>query len=209
VGNQQSYTLELGTGLTPWWHSELELGFFNNPSAGQPTALTAVVTENMFQLTEPGEQFADFGFYIEYGQSTMHGSAPVANEVTLGPVIAKQIGRFTHTVNLFVTQELGPNQTNPGFNPDFNFAWQSRWNLSAFLSPAIEVYGDPGPLGKMPGFSQQQLIGGPVAVGNVHLNDIGLGHAGQIKYEVGWLFGLTSASPTGTLRWRLELEIPF
>jgi len=30
-----------------------------------------------------------------------------------------------------------------------------------------------------------------------------------LKYEVGWLFDATQASPTGTLRWRLELEIPF
>jgi hypothetical protein len=31
VGGQQSYTMELGTGLTSWWHSEIELGFDNDP----------------------------------------------------------------------------------------------------------------------------------------------------------------------------------
>ena len=39
--------------------------------------------------------------------------------------------------------------------------------------------------------------------------DLGLGNAGKLKYEIGWLFGATQASPQGTLRWRLELEIPF
>src|SRR5277367_4025552 len=73
VGGQQSYTMELGTGLTSWWHSEIELGFDNDPSSGQPTLLTQVVSENTFELTEPGEYFADFGFYVEYGQSTTHG----------------------------------------------------------------------------------------------------------------------------------------
>src|SRR5580704_13309503 len=58
VGGQQSYTIELGTGLTPWWHSEIELGFDNDPGNGQSTLLTQLVTENMFQLTEPGEAFA-------------------------------------------------------------------------------------------------------------------------------------------------------
>ena len=67
----------------------------------------------------------------------------------------------------------------------------------------------PAPLGSTPGFSQQQLIAGPVAVGRLNLHDLGLGSAGQIKYELGWLFGVTQASPAGTLRWRLELEIPF
>jgi len=207
VGGQQSYTMEFGTGLTSWWHSEIEFGFDNDPSNGQPTLLTQVVTENTFELTEPGEYFADFGFYIEYGQSTTHGSAAASNELTFGPLIAKDIGPTTHTVNLFLTREVGPDQTTHGL--DFTFAWQSRWNLWAPLSPAIEIYGDTGVLGDAPRLSQQQLIVGPVAVGSLNLHDLGLGNAGKLKYELGWLFGATAASPAGTLRWRVELEIPF
>jgi hypothetical protein len=205
-GGQQSYTIELGTGLTPWWHSEIELGFDNDPGT-QPTLLTQVVTENMFQLTEPGQRFADLGFYVEYGQSTTHGSFASSNELTFGPVISKDIGRTTHTVNLFLEKQLGPDQTSHGL--DFTYAWQSRWNVWGPLSPAIEFYGDTGTLGSVPGFSQQQLIIGPVGVGALKLHDLGLGNAGQFKYEIGWLFGATPSSPVGTLRWRLELEIPF
>jgi hypothetical protein len=207
VGGQQSYTMELGTGLTSWWHSEIELGFDNDPSSGQPTLLTQLVTENMFQLTEPGEYWADLGFYVEYGQSMTHGSYASANEVTFGPVIGKDIGRTTHTINLFLTRQLGPDQTSQGL--DFSYAWQSRWNVWEALSPAIEVYGDTGTLGSTPGLSRQQLLAGPVAVGKIKLNDLGLGHAGSLKYEVGWLFGATQATAAGTLRWRLEVEIPF
>jgi hypothetical protein len=29
----QSYTVELGTGLTAWWHSEIELGFDRDPAS--------------------------------------------------------------------------------------------------------------------------------------------------------------------------------
>jgi hypothetical protein len=206
-GGQQSYTLELGTGLTSWWHSEIELGFDNDPSTGQPTLLTQVVSENTFELTEPGEYFADLGFYVEYGQSTTRGAAATSNEITFGPVIAKDIGRTTHTVNLFLTQQLGPDQTSQGL--DFSYAWQSRWNLWAPLSPAIEVYGDSGTLGSMPGISRQQLLAGPVAVGELKLHELGLGNAGALKYEVGWLFGATQATAAGTLRWRVEVEIPF
>jgi hypothetical protein len=202
-----SYTLELGTGLTSWWHSEIELGFDRAPGGGQPTLLTQVVTENMFQLTEPGEYFLDSGFYIEYGQSTTRGVNAAANEVTFGPVFGKDIGRTTHTVNLFFTRQLGPDQTTQGL--DFSYAWQSRWNLWAPMSPAVEIYGDTGTLGSAPGFSHQQLLAGPVGVGRLNLNDLGLGRSGQIKYEIGWLFGATPATARGTLRWRLELEVPF
>lgn len=30
----RSYTIELGTGLTSWWHSEIEFGFDRNPVLG-------------------------------------------------------------------------------------------------------------------------------------------------------------------------------
>ena len=90
-----SYTLELGTGLTPWWHSEIELGFDRAPGYGQPTLLTQLVTENMFQLTEPGEDFVDTGFYFEYGQSPTRGANAMSNEATFGPAIGKDIGRTT------------------------------------------------------------------------------------------------------------------
>jgi hypothetical protein len=203
----QSYTLELGTGLTSWWHSEIELGFDRDPGFNQSTLLQQIVTENTFQLTEPGEYFADFGFYVEYGQSMATGHNASANEITFGPVIAKDVGRWTHTVNLFVTRQLGPDQTTQGL--DFTYAWQSRWNIWQPLSPAVEIYGDSGVIGSSPRLSQQQLLVGPVGVGSLNLHDLGLGDAGKIKYELGWLFGATQASPNGTLRWRLELEIPF
>jgi hypothetical protein len=202
-----SYTLELGTGLTPWWHTEVEFGFDRDPGAGQPTLLTALVSENMFQLTPPGEYFADVGFYIEYAQSLTHGDRASANELTFGPAIAKDIGRTTHTVNLFLTRQLGPDQTSQGL--EFSYAWQSRWNLWAPLSPAVEIYGDAGTLGASPRFSRQQLLAGPVGVGTLGLNQLGLGRAGRLKYEAGWLFGATADSPRNVLRWRLELEIPF
>jgi hypothetical protein len=202
-----SYTLEFGTGLTSWWHSEIEFGFDRDPGFSQSTLFTQAVTENTFQLTEPGEYFADFGFYIEYGQSLTSGRHAGSNQVTFGPLIAKDVGRFTNTVNLFLTRELGPDQTSHEL--DFSYAWQTRWNLWAPLSPAIEIYGDAGTLGRSPRLSQQQLLVGPVAIGSIGLNELHIGHAGKLKYELGWLVGATQASPEGTLRWRLEVEIPF
>jgi hypothetical protein len=202
-----SYTAEIGTGLTPWWHSELELGFDRAPGDNQPTLLTAAVWENMFQLTEPGRYFVDAGFYVEYGQSLTRGAAAGSNQVTFGPVIAKEIGRFLHTVNLFFTRQLGPDQTSQRL--DFSYAWQSRWNIWRPLSPAIEVYGDTGTVGNVPRLALQQLLVGPVGVGSLQLSQLGLGRAGKVKYEIGWLFGTTPVTSRGVLRWRLELEIPF
>ena len=144
-----SYTTELGTGLTSWWHSELELGFDRAPGDNQPTLLTQAVWENMIQLTEPGEQFADVGFYFEYGQSTTRGPAAAANEVTFGPVIAKDWGRTVHTLNLFLTRQLGPDQTTQGL--DFSYAWQSRWNIWAPFPRHLRFMAIPASIGSHAG----------------------------------------------------------
>jgi hypothetical protein len=207
ISGAQSYTLEFGTGLTSWWHSEIEFGFDRDPGFNEPTLADSVVTENMFQLAEPGKYLITPGFYVEYGQSLTTGKNAGPNQVTFGPIAGMDIGRTSHLLNLFLTRELGPDQDTNGL--DFTYAWQSRWNLWAPLSPAIEIYGDTGTLGHSPRFSQQQLLIGPVAIGALQLYQLGLGTAGKIKYEIGWLFGATEASPQGTLRWRLELEIPF
>jgi hypothetical protein len=200
----QSYTLELGTGLTSWWHSEVELGFDRDPGAAQATRLTAVVTENMIQFTEPGEDWADWGVYFEYGQNTGREGP---NEFTIGPVVGKDIGRFGNILNLFVTRQLGPNQDSHGL--DVSYAWQTKWRVWEPLSPAVEIYGDMGSLTHTPSFNRQEFLAGPVALGTMPLQDMGLGRSGRFKYEVGWLFGGTGATSSGTLRWRLELEIPF
>ncbi|HQT79428.1 MAG TPA: hypothetical protein PLD10_20485 [Rhodopila sp.] len=203
----QTETLDFGTGLTPWWHSELEVLLDRAAGPYQPDMVDGLVSENTFLLTEPGEYWADAAIYAEYGQSLTTGNRAGPNEVTFGPLFQKDIGRTTHTVNLLLTRQLGPDQTTQGL--DFSYAWQSRWNLWAPLSPAIEIYGGTGILGQVPRIARQQLLVGPVAVGQLGLSALGLGHAGKIKYEIGWLFGATTASPQGTLRWRLELEIPF
>ncbi len=203
----QSHTIEFGTGLTRWWQSNIEFGFDRDPGRNQPTLLTELVSENTFQLTEPGQHFADLAFFVEYGQSLATGRRAGPNQITFGPLIAKDIGRTTHTMNLFLTRQLGPNQDTSGL--DFSYAWQSRWNLWEPLSPAIEIYGDSGVIGHSPRLSQQELLVGPVALGALQLGTLGGGFEGKLAYELGWLFGATGASPQGTLRWRLEMEIPF
>ncbi len=207
TGGAQGYTVSVGTGLTRWWDFVVELGYDHGPANEQPSQLTQAVVESTFELVEPGSAFIDTSVYVEYGQTVMRSHAAGANEFTIGPAIGKDVGPTTHTLNLFVTRLLGPDQGSPGL--DFSYAWQSRWNVWGPLSPAVELYGDAGTLGHMPRFAEQQLLIGPVALGSVGLDEFGLGSAGRLKYEIGWLFGATRATAAGTLRWHLELEIPF
>ena len=207
LGGAQGYTVSVGTGVTQWWDCVVELGYDHAPAGDQPSRLTQAVIDSTFELSRPGENFVDASLYVEYGQTVMRSNTSGANEFTIGPAIGKDIGPTTHTLNLFVTRLLGPDQTKTGL--DVSYAWQSRWNVWASLSPAIEVYGEAGMLGHMPPFSQQQLLAGPVLLGAFDFADLGLRGGGNFKYELGWLFGATPATAGGTLRWHLEVEIPF
>ena len=206
-GGAQAYTVSVGTGVTAWWDAVIGLGTDHAPGDGQPTRLTQVVLTSTFELTEPGESFVDASFYVEYGQTVMRRNISGANEVTFGPAFGKDIGHTTNTINLFFTRLLGPDQDPGGL--DFNYAWQTRWNLWEALSPAFEIYGDAGTLGRTQRLAQQQVSVGPVAFGSVGFEKLGLGSAGRLEYELGWLFGATPATAAGALRWHVEVEIPF
>ena len=195
----RSYTAEIGYGVNSWWHPELELGIDRDPGPGQATKVDSLVWENTFSLTEPGEYWADLGFYWEYGLATL---AKSPDAMLYGPLLQKDIGHTTETLNLLFGTEVGPNKDAQG--TDFSYAWQSRWNLSRAASPAIEIYGDAGQVDRMPGFQQQQLLAGPVGLGVIPLQGIG-----NLKYEVGYLIGLTHATPDGVVRWRIEIERHF
>jgi hypothetical protein len=196
---QANATVEIGYGVNSWYHTEVELSYGRNAGPSQPIVWQGVTWENTLQLTETGEYWANYGFYWEVTHATTRATP---DDVMAGPIISKDIGRTTHTINLFLTQQYGPAQDT--HSPDFSYAWQSRWNISPIASPAIEVYGDVGPLNHVPGVGGQQLLAGPVLLGGVSLGAIG-----DLNYQVGYLQGLTGATPRYTVKAGLEWEIRF
>ena len=110
-----SYTTELGTGLTSWWHSEIELGLRSR--AGRRPADAAdpggVGKHDANHRTRRAIRRSR-DFTSSMANRRRPAATPASNEITFGPVIAKDIGRTTHTINLFFTRQLGPDQTTPG-----------------------------------------------------------------------------------------------
>ena len=106
-----------------------------------------------------------------------------------------------HTLNLFFTREVGPNSTTQtGFQP----AWQSRVLLNPYFEPGIEIYGAIDDLSHAGKFNDQRYNVGPMFAGTVAFSGFG-----KLRYELGYLFGLTTASARGAVRWKLEYEIAF
>lgn len=192
------YSLDLGTGPTQWWHVGVELDLEREAGPGSETSLQGVTLENQIRLTRPGENWADVALYSEFTRSA---EREVPDDVLIGALFLKDIGRTTHTLNLFFDKAFSSDDDYSGVR--FSYAAQSRWNLYRQFAPAIEAFGRAGRIDRPDSFPSGQLIAGPAVVGAFLL-----GPVGKLRYEAGYLFGLTGASPSGTIRWKMEMEIP-
>ena len=196
----QSYTYAIGAGVTRFWKIELEAETGAAPDGR--LGFNAATIENTFQLTEQGQYWIDWGFFLEYSHGTTRDSS---DGVKFGPILQKETPGFgqyglIHTLNLFFEKDVGRfGTTRTGFAP----AWQSRVRLNPYFQPGFEVYGTIEDLGRAGKFNDQQYSVGPMFAGAYSFA------SSKIKYEVGYMFGLTTNSPRGALRWRFEYEIPF
>ncbi len=196
----QSYTGSIGYGFTSWWKAELEAEFA--AGGGQPAVMSAGTIENTFQLTPQGKYFIDVGIFAEYSQTRGRHSP---NEFVFGPIFQKQINDvlgvdMLHTLNLFFGREVGPRASSA---TSLDIAWQSRLLLNPYVDPAVEYYGSIGNLGRAGRFASQEHFLGPALVGGAALG------VGKLKYELGYVFGISQAAAQGGVRWKLEYEISF
>jgi high-affinity iron transporter len=201
LSNNQRYTNEYGFGPLPYWFVELGTEF--QAPNGENITYDATEIESYVQLTPTGKYWGDLAMFVEY-EHPVHRGDP--KSFTFGPLAQTQFGELAgfgalHTLNLLFTKTVGNDRTDA--TPLF-IAWQSRFLVHPLIEPGVEYYGlvddvvSPGKL------ANQQHRLGPVLVGGNNFAPYG-----KLKYEVGYLFGLTEATPRGTLRWRLEYEIPF
>ncbi len=187
---------EIGYGVTTWWFSSAFLEYEREP--GQPLRHIATSWENIFQLTEPGKYWLDAGLYLEY-EHTTDNSAPNALETKL--LLEKSLGRFVNTANLVLERQVGGGAGN---DVDLSYAWRTKYRMRPEFEPGIELYGDLGTLDNVRMNNAQKTQMGPVIAGKYSL-----GGRSRLAYEAGYLFGLTSASPDGSVKWLLEYEYLF
>jgi len=197
--HNETGTLELGYGVLPWWGTEVEFAW-SRTASDPPRRLDEINWENTFQLAEQGEYWLDPGIFAEIGKSTRVGNT---HHLELGPTLQKEWGNTVHVVNLFFEHPFGPNNDEKSVN--LNYSWQSLWTFRKYFQPGFEIFGDVGPVDRAPGLRDQQLRAGPVAYGKVSLGQ-GLG---ELKYGLGYLFGLTHGTEKGALKWNLEWEKVF
>jgi high-affinity iron transporter len=199
--NIQRYTNEYGLGPLPNWF--IELGTEFQAPNGANITYDATEIENYIQLTPTGKYWGELAMFAEYEMPIHRGDA---KSFLFGPLAQTEFGEIAgfgalHTLNLLFTKTVGNNSTD---TTRLNIAWQSRLLIEPRIAPGFEYYSQIDQVLNPGKPAEQQHRIGPVLVG-LH----NFAPYGKLKYEAGYQFGLTSATPRGAVRWRLEYEIAF
>jgi hypothetical protein len=193
--NERNLTAELGYGATDFWFVEVENEFTKAPQ--DRWQYEALGLENVFQLTEHGQGWLDAGFFAEYDFAMQPDEA---DAFTFGPILQKQFGQLLVTANIFAVADIAGE--NPE-DPQLNYAFEAKYLLAAAFQPGFQLFGAPGAFTRFNRYSRQDNRSGPVLFGEISTV------RGKIRYEAGYLVGLTHDSPSGTLKFQLEYEVDF
>lgn len=190
IDGAQAYKAEVEWAPTAWWLTEVLVKYEREP--GEDLDATEIASENIFQLTDQGKYWMDFGLLAEFVYSLEDGGA---NALEIGLLGQKDFGANEVRVNLVFEQEL-----ESGADLEMEYRWQYRYRLDERFEPGIEMYGGLGEWGEFGSFDDHEQQLGPAMFGKFRTA------GGAIKYELGLLFGLTDETPDTTVRFLLEYE---
>ena len=182
ASREDTAVLAAGYGVTERWFTELELEWERPP--GGRLQRTAAAWENVVQLTPQGRYWLDAGLYAAVEAAAQRDQPDV---LAVGPLLQKQVGRLLATLNLIAERQAGSHADGVVRG---TYAWQARWLIHEPLEPGLEGFGEP-----------HEQRAGPVLFGTLPV-----GHASRLRYELGYLAGLTRDTPDHTLKAALELE---
>lgn len=184
VGNDNIMLQRAGAGYAWAEHWFGEIYLLTESITHEGEQIRGYEAEIKWQLAEQGEYWADWGLLFEAGSAhDIH-----RREFALGLLMEKEITpRWIGTANLFAEYEFGADITD-----EFETAvrTQLRYRYSPAIEPALEFYLD-----------DQDWAAGPALTG---IQKIAAGK--QIRWELGWLFGLDQETPDNNIRLGIEFE---
>jgi hypothetical protein len=188
---ERQFVLDVGYALTSWWKSELAVGVMRLP--GTSTRRDELEWENIFALTEPGENWLDVGLFAELARDYAEGR----NVVAIGPMFQKEFGQLQANANLLFERQLGTH-AEPG--AEIDYAWQLKWRGNPRFEPGVQGFGTIGRTNDFVRETEQKI-------GPAFFSQVVLGARHKIKFDAAILFGLNRNTPDTTIRFNLEYEI--
>jgi len=191
--NAQEHELALEAGITPRWMVETSAGFTKDPDA--ESKLSDIEVESLFQLLETGEHWLDAGILVAYAFSKQ-SQEPDSSEVKL--LLQKDIGRITTLANIGFSVDVGHHSESG--DPDYVVLWNTRYRYSEYFQPGIEIQSDLGQEHAVSNFNEQEHYVGPAVYGRLF---------GHLKYQAGYLIGVSDSAAQGAARLLVEYETHF
>jgi len=187
-GDEAQYVFDVGRGVTPWWFTEIAV-FYSDPQNGGAT-WEEFKSENIFQLTNPGEHWLDFGILFEIVHNRVEG----LNEIELGPLFQKEFGRDQFNLAIEFEREL-----EDGTRTEWTYAAQWKRRGNPRLEWGLQAFGELGEVGELGSVHDNRI--GPAIFGQVQL-----GSRNKLKYDAGVQFGMGRDAADATFRFQLEYE---
>jgi len=194
---KQKHIYEISYGVMDRWYTALLLVAKKELDGNLKHEVTG--WENIIQLTEQGEYWLDAGLYLEY-KAAARSDDPDKFEFKF--LLQKPTFKTLNTLNLIFEQEVG---SNSDIDLKFEYAWGTKWKIRQEFEPGFEIYGELGELRDTNSWDDQEHQIGPVISGKYKFGN----SLWKIGYDVGYLFGLTRATPDKTFKLGLELEFRF
>jgi hypothetical protein len=188
---ESAASLAFGYGVTPWWATEV-YGKWHRSGA---TSFDAFEWENRFQLTEPGQYFADFGLLVEIERPR---DRTEGYELRLGPLMQKDFGPVQANVNVLLERHYRSSEPEV---TELGYQWQVKYRWRPVFEFGAQGFGDVGKWNDWESPHEQEHIAGPAIFGRFNL-----GGRQAIKYDAAVLFRLSDAAPRQTLRAQMEYE---
>lgn len=190
----QNHVFEIGYGMTSYWTSAVLLEVEREP--GERAKAEHISWENIFRLTPQGKYFVDVGAYLEL-EAGLNG-AP--DEIEARLLLEKQLYKWTATANIKFTKEVS-GQYRPGLELGVNA--RLLYRVDSKFQPGVEYYSAFGPIKAFEPAGEQTHLFGPAILGRLPVGP------GKIKYDLAYLRGLNSGTPSSNFQVNFEYEIRF
>jgi hypothetical protein len=178
---RQLHRLGLGHALSEYVYAEAYVN--GSRSATESLELEGFEGELLWQMSEQGEYFLDYGMLFEVEQEKETEGWEYSSTLLL----EREFGRLSGTANIGLIYERSD---ATGDELETTLALQARYRGSPHLEPALELY-----LGE----NTRGL--GPVLAGAARLAPMR-----SLRWELGVILGLEQDTPDYTLRALLEYE---
>jgi hypothetical protein len=179
---------------TAFWVTEVYAQFARLNS--QSVHFDAFEWENRFQLTEPGQYAVDWGLAAELEKPR---DPAEGWHLRVGPLLQGSIdNRLQWNFNALIATHWSGDEAS---TTHLNHQWQLKYRMHPQFEFGVQGFGDFGPWYHPSALAEQFQNAGPAVFGRFRL-----GGRRVLYYNTAWLFGMTAATPSDTLRAQIELE---